>query len=60
MTLQLDGGLCGAPSASVIFPATLASSAVAAPALDAAGGFAGYVPLPTIPAHATVVISLSR
>lgn len=60
VTLQLDGGLCGAPSAAVVYPAELTSSAVASPALNAAGGFTGYVPLPTIPPHATVVIALSH
>jgi alpha-amylase len=59
VTLDLADGLCGAPTAAVLSPPTLAATAVSSPTLTEAGGFTGYVPLATIPAHATVVIALS-
>jgi hypothetical protein len=54
-----QGSLCGPLTASVAYPASMAATSVPAPDVTAAGGFSGYMPLATIPARATVVISLS-
>ena len=56
-TLSLaSGSLCGAPSASLL----LGTGPVAAPTISAAGGFAGYQPVASIPARSSVVIELGR
>jgi alpha-amylase len=58
LSLALEGGLCGQPAAEVVYPSSLAGP-IAGPTLDGVGGFRGYVPVPTLPARATVVISLA-
>ena len=59
VALTLRSGLCGPLTASVVYPSTDAAQAVQAPDIDGAGGFAGYVPLASIPGRATEVIALS-
>ena len=55
VTLSLaTGPLCGTPSATL----ALGTGPAAAPTVTAAGGFSGYVPVPTLPAHGVTVIAL--
>jgi alpha-amylase len=54
-TLKLaKGPLQGTPGAAVVFGKGQAD----APTVNAAGGFEGYMPLPTLPAYSTTVIQL--
>jgi glycosidase len=58
VSLDLDAGLCGAPTATVLYPPSLAGT-IPGPTLTATGGFSGYLPLPDLPPRAVVVISLA-
>jgi alpha-amylase len=54
-TLSLAAGpLCGAPTVDLV----LGAGSVVGPAVSAAGGFAGYQPVPAIPARSSVVVVL--
>ena len=56
-TLSLQTGpLCGTPAADAV----LGAGPVAAPSITAAGGFAGYRPVESIPGQTSVVIVLGR
>jgi glycosidase len=56
-TLSLASGpLCGAPTVEAV----LGDGPVTPPVVTAAGGFAGYRPVASIPAQSTVVIILGR
>lgn len=61
VALTLDAGpLCGSPSAAILFSTDVAVSGPAAiPAITAAGGLDGFVPLADLPPRATVVLDLS-
>jgi len=59
--LSLDAGpLCGARTTATVAAAVNldAGEVVVAPAATATGGFDGYRPIATLPAHAGVVIDL--
>jgi glycosidase len=61
VSLSLGNGPFCTPltSASAIYPASLAASAIPAPDIDGSGGFRDYRPLATIPGRSTTVIALS-
>ncbi len=62
-TLSLDAGpLCSPGGSATVLAAVGAPTTIqaAAPARTSAGGFAGYRPVATLPAHAGVVIDLGR
>ncbi|MEA2673246.1 MAG: alpha-amylase [Chloroflexota bacterium] len=55
-----SGPLCGrVATVSALYPASLASSAIAAPTINASGGFDAYRPLATLPPRSTIVLSLN-
>jgi hypothetical protein len=56
-TLGLASGpLCGAPTVEAV----LGDGPVTPPVVTAAGGFAGYRPVESIPARSTVVLAFGR
>ncbi|HJP88701.1 MAG TPA: alpha-amylase family glycosyl hydrolase [Candidatus Limnocylindrales bacterium] len=59
LTLKGVGPLCETPTATLVYPRTMAGTTVAAPAVTSTGGLDGYVPLPTIPARSTIVIAFN-
>jgi glycosidase len=55
-----SGPLCSpVTKASVIYPASLATTSIPAPDIDGSGGFRDYRPMATIPGRSTTVIALS-
>jgi glycosidase len=59
LTLE-TGPLCGTPTAALVLGGTDAGSAAPAPVVTAAGGFAGYRPVASIPARSSVVVVVGR
>ena len=58
-SLTLDAGpLCGTPAPRVLWSSTGGTPPITAPAITAAGGVDGWVPLAELPARSTLVIAL--